>query len=202
MKIKPKDKPHYVNNRDFSNAVVEYVRSVKDAEEAGEAIPKVTDYVATSFMKIAEGLSHKSNFIRYTYREEMVMDGIENCLKAINNYNIEAATRSGNPNAFAYFTQICWYAFLRRIAKEKKQQDIKMKYISQSPFDEFAIGGDTDQASIAAAYMFVDQLKGKIDQLKEKDTYFDSVVKKEKKERKKRDMALNSPDSDLGEIFK
>jgi hypothetical protein len=200
--MKPKDKPHYVNYRDFSNAVVEYVRSVKDAEESESDIPKVTDYIATSFMKIAEGLSHKSNFIRYTYREEMVMDAIENCLKAINNYNIEAATRSGNPNAFAYFTQICWYAFLRRIAKEKKQQDIKMKYISQSPFDEFAIGGDADQASIAAAHMFVDQLKGKIDQLKEKDTYYDSVIKQEKKERKKRDAALNSADSDLGEIFK
>lgn len=200
--MKPKDKPHYVNNRDFSNAVVEYVRSVKDAEESESDIPKVTDYIATSFMKIAEGLSHKSNFIRYTYREEMVMDAIENCLKAINNYNIEAATRSGNPNAFAYFTQICWYAFLRRIAKEKKQQDIKMKYISQSPFDEFAIGGDADEASIAAAHMFVDQLKGKIDQLKEKDSYYDSVIKQEKKERKKRDAALNSADSDLGEIFK
>lgn len=200
--MKPKDKPHYVNNRDFSNAVVEYVRSVKDAESSGTEIPKVTDYIATSFLKIAEGLSHKSNFIRYTYREEMVMDAIENCLKAINNYNIEAATRSGNPNAFAYFTQICWYAFLRRIAKEKKQQDIKMKYISQSPFDEFALA-DADEESIAAAHMFVDQLKGKIDQLKEKDTYYDVMVKEEKKkERKKRDPAANSSDSDLGEIFK
>lgn len=200
--MKPREKPHYVNNRDFSNAVVEYVRSVKEAEANGTEIPKVTDYVATSFMKIAEGLSHKSNFIRYTYRDEMVMDAIENCLKAIHNYNIEAATRSGNPNAFAYFTQICWYAFLRRIAKEKKQQDIKMKYISQSPFDDFALA-DADEASIAAAHMFVDQLKGKIDQLKEKDTYFDSIAKEEKKkERKKRDMAANSSDSDLGEIFK
>ena len=200
--MKPREKPHYVNNRDFSNAVVEYVRSVKEAEANGTEIPKVTDYVATSFMKIAEGLSHKSNFIRYTYRDEMVMDAIENCLKAIHNYNIEAATRSGNPNAFAYFTQICWYAFLRRIAKEKKQQDIKMKYISQSPFDDFALA-DADEASIAAAHMFVDQLKSKIDQLKEKDTYFDSIAKEEKKkERKKRDMAANSSDSDLGEIFK
>ena len=200
--MKPKDKPHYVNNKEFSLAVVEYVKNVQKAEESGEEIPKVTDYIAMSFMKIAEGLSHKSNFIRYTYREEMVMDAVENCLKAISNYNIEAATRSGNPNAFAYFTQICWYAFLRRIAKEKKQQDIKMKYISQSPFDEFALS-DADDASIAAAHMFVDQLKGKIDQLKEKDTYFDMIVKDEKKkERKKRDLAANSSDSDLGEIFK
>jgi len=200
--MKPRDKPHYVNNRDFSQSVVEYVRSVKDADASGKEPPKVTDYIATSFMKIAEGLSHKSNFIRYTYRDEMVMDAVENCLKAIHNYNIEAATRSGNPNAFAYFTQISWYAFLRRIAKEKKQQDIKMKYISQSPFEDFALS-DADESSIAAAHMFVDQLKGKIEQLKEKDTYFDVMVKDEKKkERKKRDMAANSTDSDLGEIFK
>src|SRR6056300_1354914 len=163
---------HYVNNKDFSQAVVDYVRTVNEAKAKETELPIVPNYIASCFLKIAEGLSHKSNFIRYTYREEMVMDAIENCLKAIGNYNIEAATRSGNPNAFAYFTQICWYAFLRRIAKEKKQQDIKMKYISQSPFDEFALS-DADEASIAAAHMFVDQLKGKIDQLKEKDTYFD-----------------------------
>lgn len=200
--MKPKQRPHYVNNKDFSLAVVEYVKTVQEAERNQEEIPKVTDYIAVSFLRIAEGLSHKANFIRYTYREEMVMDAVENCLKAINNYDIEAATRSGNPNAFAYFTQICWYAFLRRIAKEKKQQDIKLKYISQSPFDEFALA-DADELSIQAAHMFVDQLKGKIDQLKEKDTYFDAIVKEEKKkERKKRDVAASSTDSDLGEIFK
>jgi hypothetical protein len=199
--MKPKDKPHYVNNKDFSEAVVEYIKTVKEAESSGKEIPKVTNYIAVSFLKIAEGLSHKVNFIRYTYRDEMVMDAVENCLKAIHNYDIEAATRSGNPNAFAYFTQICWYAFLRRIAKEKKQQDIKIKFISQSPFDEFALA-NADEESIAAAHAFVDQLKGKIDQLKEKDTYFDSLAKEEKKkERKKRDVVTLSSDSDLGEIF-
>ena len=199
--MKPKDKPHYVNNKNFSEAVVEYIRTVKEAESTGKEIPKVTNYIAVSFLKIAEGLSHKVNFIRYTYRDEMVMDAVENCLKAIHNYDIEAATRSGNPNAFAYFTQICWYAFLRRIAKEKKQQDIKIKFISQSPFDEFALA-NADEESIAAAHAFVDQLKGKIDQLKEKDTYFDSLAKEEKKkERKKRDVVTLSSDSDLGEIF-
>lgn len=199
--MKSKDKPHYVNNKEFSQAVVEYVTRANKAEELGEEIPKVTDYIAMSFLRIAEGLSHKSNFIRYTYREEMVMDAVENCLKAIRNYNINATTRTGMPNAFSYFTQICWYAFLHRIAKEKKQQDIKLKYISQSPFDEFALS-DADETSIAAAHMFVDQLKGKIDQLKEKDTYFDSLVKEEKKkERKKRDVASTSKDSDLGNFM-
>jgi len=199
--MKPKDKPHYVNNKEFSQAVGEYTTAVKEAEAAGKEIPKVTNYIALSFLKIAEGLSHKVNFIRYTYRDEMVMDAVENCLKAIRNYDIEAATRSGNPNAFAYFTQICWYAFLHRIAKEKKQQDIKIKFISQSPFEEFALA-NADEVSIQAAHAFVDQLKGKIDQLKEKDTYFDSIVKEEKKkERKKRDVVSSSSDSDLGEIF-
>ena len=118
---------HYVNNQEFSAAVVDYVGTVKEAKDAGKPIPVVTDYVATCFLRIAENLSHKSNFIRYTYREEMVMDAVENCLKAVENYDINASTRTGKPNAFAYFTQIIWYAFLRRITKEKKQQDIKEK---------------------------------------------------------------------------
>ena len=129
MKLKPKEKPHYVNNADFSQAVVEYCKTVIDAKETDDQLPVVTDYIASCFLKIAEGLSHKSNFIRYTYREEMVMDAVENCLKAIENYNIEAATRTGKPNAFAYFTQIAWFAFLRRIAKEKKQQDLSLIHI-------------------------------------------------------------------------
>ena len=130
--MKPKDKPHYVNNADFSMAVVDYVKSANDAKEKGFTKPIVTNYIARCFLKIAEGLSHKANFVRYTYREEMVMDAVENCLKAIENYNLETATRTGKPNAFAYFTQISWYAFLRRIQKEKKQQDIKMKYLSET----------------------------------------------------------------------
>ena len=134
-KIKPQDKPHYVNNAQFSQAVVDYVIELNEAKKVKEPLPKVPDYVAQCFLKICEGLSHKSNFVRYSYREEMVMDAVENCLKAIENYDIEAATRTGKPNAFAYFTQISWYAFLRRIEREKRQQDIKMKYIEQSGID-------------------------------------------------------------------
>ena len=191
-----KEKPHYVNNKEFSQAVVDYVKSVNEAEASNKEIPKVTDYIAMSFLKIAQGLSHKANFIRYTYREEMVMDAVENCLKAIHNYDVDAATRSGNPNAFAYFTQICWYAFLRRIAKEKKQQDIKLKYIAQSPFGDFIADGDEE--SIAAAHAFVDQLRSKIDQIKEKDSYYDEIEKTEKKKKKR---VVSTRDSDLEEIL-
>ena len=199
--IKIKEKPHYVNNREFSLAVVDYVREVNIRIAEKKMVPKVPDYIARCFLKISEGLSHKSNFIRYTYREEMVMDAVENCLKAISNYDIDAATRSGNPNAFSYFTQICWYAFLRRIAKEKKQQDIKLKYITEASVAEFILesmdGGD---GYTSAA--FVDQLRNKIDFIKEKDTHFNNLIKEEKAMMKKRKMHPGSEtDSDLTEIF-
>lgn len=182
---------HYVNNKEFSQSVVEYVKAVNEAKENNQPLPIVTDYIASCFLKIAEGLSHKSNFIRYTYREEMVMDAVENCLKAIENYNIEAATRSGNPNAFAYFTQISWYAFLRRIAKEKKQQDVKLKYLSQSGIEQYVIGDAGDVAANQVVQAFVDTLKTRIDSVKERDTEFRQYIKEEKT-RKKRIMRVDS----------
>jgi len=198
-KIKPKDKPHYVNNKDFSWAVVDYCKLVAVAKEKTEQLPVVTDYIAMCFLRIAEGLSHKSNFVRYTYREEMVMDAVENCLKAIENYNIEAATRTGKPNAFAYFTQISWYAFLRRIAKEKKQQDIKMKFIAQSTIEDFT---EVEAGGVAenVGQHFVDTLKSRIDTIKVKDTEMKEIVKAERKKAKSRAVA-NSGDSDLSEIL-
>jgi hypothetical protein len=131
-------KEHYVNNKQFSQAVVDYVNEVNIAREEDKDEPKITNYIGSCFLKIAEGLSHKPNFYSYTYREEMVMDAVENSIKAIMNYNIEKATRTGLPNAFAYFTQISYYAFLRRIAKEKKQQDIKERYIDFAGASAFA----------------------------------------------------------------
>jgi hypothetical protein len=163
-KVKPKQKPHYVNNRDFSEAVVEHVRATNEAIKNNETEPIIPEYIGECFLKISEGLSHKPNFVRYTYRDEMVMDAVENCIKAINNYNIEAATRTGKPNAFAYFTQISYFAFLRRIAKEKKQQDIKLKYIEQSGLDAFATSGDGFIGD-----SIVERIKSRIDAVKVKD---------------------------------
>ena len=192
--MKPKDRPHYVNNAQFSQAVVDYVTIVREAKQNEEALPIVPNYIAQCFLKIAEGLSHKSNFIRYTYREEMVMDAVENCLKAIENYNLEAATRSGKPNAFAYFTQISWYAFLRRIAKEKKQQDIKFKYMSQTGVESFLL----DETDNAVSAHFIDTLRGRIERVKEYDTEVKAFVKKEKKRRR----PMQKVDSDLTKFFK
>lgn len=186
---------HYVNNKEFSQAVVDYCMTVKAAKENNEQAPIVPDYIAQCFLRIAEGLSHKSNFIRYTYREEMVMDAVENCLKAIENYNIEAATRTGNPNAFAYFTQISWYAFLRRIAKEKKQQDVKLKYLSQSGIEAFLSDDHGDAATEQVVRAFVDTLKDRIDKVREKDADFKEYASDYK--RKKRTISVDSDLSDF-----
>ena len=193
--MKPKEKPHYVNNAQFSTSVVEYVHSVRKAKKEDKKIPIVPDYIAECYLKIAEGLSHKSNFVRYTYREEMVMDAVENCLKAIENYNIEAATRTGKPNAFAYFTQISWYAFLRRIEREKKQQDIKLRYINHSGIENFLDNEMDDGQSRAVAQAFVDQLRSRIDEIKEKDAEWKEIVKKERKKR------VPKVDSDLTDFL-
>ena len=188
---------HYVNNQEFSAAVVDYVGTVKEAKDNDKTIPVVTDYVATCFLRIAENLSHKSNFIRYTYREEMVMDAVENCLKAVENYDINASTRTGKPNAFAYFTQIIWFAFLRRITKEKKQQEIKEKYLSQSGVEVFLQAEQGDMSTQVVTH-FVDTLKDRIDKVRTHDQDLKEFAQKQKI-RKKR--AVNV-DSDLSDFLK
>ena len=188
---------HYVNNADFSQAVVDYVKTVNEAKKQETKLPIVPDYIAQCFLRIAEGLSHKSNFIRYTYREEMVMDGVENCLKAIENYNIETATRTGKPNAFAYFTQITWYAFLRRIAKEKKQQDIKLKYLTKSGIESFMVNEHGDDMSQQVVGAFVDTLRDRIEKVRHVDTEVKELAREEKQKRKRGVKA----DSDLLEFL-
>jgi hypothetical protein len=182
-KIKPKDKPHYVNNKEFSQAVMDYAISARASKDAGEVTPTVTNYIATCFMKISEGLSHRPNFVRYTYREEMVMDGVENCLRAINNYKIETATRTGNPNAFSYFTQICFFAFIRRITKEKKQQEIKFRFIEKMGIEDFAAMG-MDDAGAQQTLEYVDTLRQRIDKIRVKDDKIKEFAKAEKEKEK------------------
>ena len=186
---------HYVNNAEFSQAVVDYVGKLEECRKEQITLPKVPDYIAQCFLRIAEGLSHKANFIRYTYREEMVMDAVENCLKAISNYNLEAATRTGKPNAFAYFTQITWFAFLRRITKEKKQQDIKLKYLTKSGIESFIDVGDEAGAESVATH-FVDTLKDRIQRVRNTDMEMKEIVKKERKRRRSK-----IADSDLSEFM-
>ena len=179
-KLKPKQKPHYVNNKQFSQAVVDYVSSVNEARKNVIEEPIITNYIGECFLKIAEGLSHKPNFVGYTYREEMVMDGVENCIKAIMNYDIKKATRTGLPNAFAYFTQIVYYAFLRRIAKEKKQQDIKEKFMDLAGAADFMdIGDHPDPSGI------VDRVRYKSQKIRERDNAIKEFGKELKNKKKK-----------------
>jgi hypothetical protein len=117
---------HYINNADFLQALIDYKAKTMEAKKNKTAPPAIPNYIGECFMKIAEGLSHKPNFINYTYRDEMMSDGIENCLMYFDNFD---PSKSKNP--FAYFTQIIYYAFLRRIQKEKKQLYVKYKATEQ-----------------------------------------------------------------------
>ena len=125
--LKAKEKPHYVDNKKFLEAMIEYRNKCIRAEEKNRKKPFVTNYIGECFLKIANHLSYRPNFINYTYRDDMISDGIENCLQYMDNFNPE---KSKNP--FAYFTQIIYYAFIRRIQKEKKQMQVKAKLISNA----------------------------------------------------------------------
>ena len=122
-----KKKEHYVNNKQFLEALVIYRKEVHTAAEEGKPHPKVPDYIGECFLKIATHLSYRPNFVNYMFKDDMICDGIENCLQYIDNFDPSKST-----NPFAYFTQIIYYAFLRRIQKEKKQLDIKNKLLEKS----------------------------------------------------------------------
>ena len=146
MATTKKKSEHYVNNKEFLAAMVEYKKTVDKAQKAGKKNPRVPDYVGECFLKIANHLSYRPNFINYTFRDDMISDGIENCLQYLNNFNPE---KSNNP--FAYFTQIIYYAFIRRIQKEKKQTIIKQKLIMKSGLDEL-VSQETDNQDYQNAY--------------------------------------------------
>jgi DNA-directed RNA polymerase specialized sigma subunit len=133
-----KRKRNYVNNKDLLDSLIKYRADCKEAEDSGEPTPKVPDYIGSCIFQIATRLATKPNFSGYSYKEDMISDGIENCLQYIHNFDPE---KSQNP--FAYFTQIIWYAFLRRIQKEKKQMYIRFKS-SQNMMTEAQIHDSSD----------------------------------------------------------
>lgn len=162
---------HYVNNPDFLQALKDYKVKVKDAEASGEDRPQVTNYLGECILLIATRLSYKANFINYSYRDEMISDGIENCLRYIDNFDPDKYS-----NPFAYFTQIIYFAFLRRIAREKKQSIIKGKLIRDIPFESFELQGHDDDGHFTNSY---------IDFMQSNGTFDDSIERK--KEKKKKD---------------
>src|SRR6056300_1264153 len=143
-------KEHYVNNKDFLAAMTEYRKLVQEAKKKGVQKPPVTDYIGECFLKIANHLSYRPNFIDYTLKDDMISDGIENCLQYVSNFNPE---KSNNP--FAYFTQIIYYAFIRRIQKEKKQAEIKQKLLNRTDINQYETieGDDTNYNNTYVDYM-------------------------------------------------
>ena len=140
----PKKKQHYVDNKKFLEELVKYRKRVHVAKERGLKKPRITEYIGECFLKIATHLSYRPNFINYMYKDDMIGDGIENCVQYIDNFD---PAKSSNP--FAYFTQIVYYAYLRRISKEKRQMEIKDKLIEKKGFDEvFHSDGDHSHADM------------------------------------------------------
>ena len=170
---------HYVNNAELLQALIDWREKIKEAEESGDEPPGVPNYVGECLLKIATHLSYKANFINYSYREDMILDGVENCLMYIKNFD---PSKSSNP--FSYFTQIIYYAFLRRIAKEKKQAYVKQKLIHQMPFEMFELQDHDDDGDYQNAYLTFMQNNSDFDDFSER--------KKEKKKAKKEKTALEN----------
>ena len=152
-------KNHYINNKDFLNEMTKYRTSIQEAKRLGSLPkPQIPRYVAECFMKIAENLSHKPNFLSYTFRDEMVADAIENCVMYVDNFD---PAKSSNP--FAYFTQITYYAFLRRIQKEKKHTYIKHKAFENSMIMNTLVDmAPEDRSHFNAAFVNVSEKLGEL----------------------------------------
>ena len=168
----------YVNNADFLAALKVYKQQVKEAEEQGLDKPIVSNYIGECILKIANHLSYKPNFINYSYRDDMILDGIENCIQYIDNFD---PNKSNNP--FAYFTQIIYYAFLRRIAKEKKQSYIKGKLIQDMPFEAFELQEQDESGEFHNAYL---------EFMQNNHTFDDSFIERKKEKKKKKQASLDN----------
>lgn len=168
---------HYVNNADFLKAIKAYREKVQEAIAKDKPKPQVPNYIGECIYKIATHLSYKPNFMNYSYREEMISDGIENCLQYIDNFDPE---KSSNP--FSYFTQIIYFAFLRRISKEKKQSYIKNQLIMEMPFEAFELQDGDSGSDYNAAYL---------DFLQQHNAFDDSFMKLKEKKKEKKESKLD-----------
>jgi len=155
---------HYVNNENFLKALKEHRQKVQEAAQAGLPKPIVPNYIGECILKIANHLSYKPNFINYTFKDEMIGDGIENSVMYLDNFDPE---KSSNP--FAYFTQIIYYAFVRRIQKEKRQTLIKGKIIMDMPFDVFDVQDHDEDGTYTSSYLDFVRSNGVYDEVVMKD---------------------------------
>lgn len=166
-----KKKNHYVDNERFLNEIVEYKKKIAEAKEQGLDKPRVSEYIGKCIYLIAENLSHKPRFMNYSFRDELVSDAIENCFLYFDNFNPDKGS-----NPFAYFTQIIYYAFHRRISKEEKNRYIIYKKFQESVLDtsDAALMIDSDDNHLISSTMydnlneFIKKFEGREAEKKEK----------------------------------
>lgn len=140
---------HYIDNKTFFEAIKKYRESIKEAKELGNIKPIIPNYLGQCILLIANRLATKPNFINYSYKDEMIADGIENCIMYIDNFDPEKST-----NPFAYFTQIIYFAFLRRIQKEKKHLYIKHQVLKNSIISDEMYNLQDGDDDVSMASMF------------------------------------------------
>lgn len=157
---------NYINNEDFRNALLKYKEDCESAKALGKVKPRIPNYIGECFIKLAEGLARRPNFFGYSYKDEMISDGIENCLMYFENFDTE------RKNPFAYFTQILWWCFVRRIQKEKKQQYIKYKAT-----ENFGVLDEAELISLS---------DGQLQQMEVYDNMYDFIEKYEKENKLKK----------------
>jgi hypothetical protein len=171
---------YYVDPKEFLRVIIEYKKECKLAKKEKRERPKIPDYLGKCLMLIAENLSHKPNFSGYTYRDEMVEDALENCIMYFDNFDPTRKTK----NPFAYFTQISYYAFIRRITKEKKQQYTKYKIAQQSgiidELNDSEDGSDDGDNRPIELYENISEFIGKFEE--ERDKKSKKLIKKGKLE--------------------
>lgn len=163
---------HYVDNAKMLEAIKAYKQDLDHRRKNGLDDPRIPEYIGECILKIANRLSHKANFINYSYRDDMILDGIENCMQCINSFD---PSKSSNP--FAYFTQVIYFAFLRRIAKEKKQSYIKSKLVQDMAFESFELQDHDDNEDFRNAFSAFIQANNSFD---------DSFIKKKEEKKKKK----------------
>lgn len=178
---------NYIDNKKFLDEVGKYKAQLREAEEKGLPKPTVPRYIGQCFIDIATHLAYKPNFNGYTYKDEMISDGIENCLKVVDNFDPE---KSENP--FAYFTQITYYAFIRRIQMEKKQTYIKGKMIMNMPFDVYDLQAQDEDSSYTNAYVAFVQAN---------NVYSDIIEKEEERQKKRRESKIKPKQATLEDMI-
>lgn len=172
MKLPKKEKKHYVDNKKFYQEIVEYKKKIKECEEQGLSPPQLNNYIGECIYKIATKLSYKPCFINYSFRDEMIDDGIENCIMYFNDFD---PNKTQNP--FAYFTQIIYYAFLRRIGKEERNRYTTYKYFRETIINS---GGIDSLVDNQGNHLLPTQMYDNINQ------FMDKFEKKEEEKKKKR----------------